>query len=141
MEIFVCAICVLMLLSCASEPCDEEVLESNNASYLWSWLLDPARLVIFAVSLFIITLGSRRAVHLDKTGSDSETDGVHTLNNWHIILLPSVGSLTLIVFFYFFDFIQFIFTVITTFVSLIALYNLLHPTIENLQIHCKDSVL
>ena len=39
-------------------------------------MLDPARLVIFVVSLVLITVGSRRAVHLDRKNTEAEAEGV-----------------------------------------------------------------
>jgi signal peptide peptidase-like protein 3 len=126
-----------LLLNCGSEPCEENGLEEKAPS-LWYWILDPARFVIFVVSLLLITLGSRRAVYLDRNCTEAEAEGVYTLSSWHVALLPIFGSVMLIIFYYFFDFIQFIFTIITTSVSLIAMYNLLYPTVESVQVYCKD---
>ena len=38
-------------------------------------MLDPARFVIFVASLLLITLGSRRAVYLDRNSTEAEAEG------------------------------------------------------------------
>ena len=50
---------------------------SYKACHCRYWVLDPARMVIFVVSLLLITLGSRRAVHLDKNSTESEAEGIY----------------------------------------------------------------
>lgn len=46
-------------------------------TYVYSryWMLDPARFVIFVASLLLITLGSRRAVYLDRNSTEAEAEG------------------------------------------------------------------
>ena len=50
-----------------------ELLTSSLNTCRHHWLLDPARLVILAISLWLITHASQRAVKLDKTAKDDLT--------------------------------------------------------------------
>ena len=49
-------------------------------------MLDPARLVIFVVSLLLITLGSKRAVYLDKNCTEAEAEGALKVKIYQFIL-------------------------------------------------------
>lgn len=54
--------------------------------YIRYWVLDPARLVIFVVSLLLITLGSKRAVYLDKNCTEAEAEGALKVKIYQFIL-------------------------------------------------------
>lgn len=116
-----------------------QTYEPSTGQTKWIyWLFDPARFVIFTLSLLLITHASRRAVHLDKDSKDSQlAEGVHDLAWYHAICLPFFGSLILIIFFYFFDTIQFIYTILCAIVSIVAMYNLLYPAVDRLSYHCR----
>lgn len=139
----------LLLLDCSddpSHPCDAtrehreapQSLEEESTSWK-AWLLDPARVVIFLLSLLLITYASQQAVKLDREPPDDrKTEVVHDLMWYHVILFPLVGSVMLLVIFYFFEYIQFIYMILSAVISVLAMYNLLLPVVQRLVAHSRE---
>ena len=109
----------------------------------YSWcqsLLDFSRIAIFAFSLSLISVGSKRAIQLDKEEDDgSALDRAQTLSWKHVICFPIIGSISLVVFFFYFEFLQYIFSISTAVISGVAIYDLINPHVMNTSI-IKDYI-
>ncbi|XP_064392619.1 signal peptide peptidase-like 3 [Halichondria panicea] len=105
-------------------------LSSNEEAQhsLFLWLIDPGRLIIFFISLFLIYNGSQRAVKLDRDSKDNPmAEGVQDLTCYHVVLMPVIGSVMLLTMFYFFEYIQYVYIIMCVVVSVTAFINFIYP--------------